>query len=172
MGARRSIRQYSKAPLPMGFLSQLLWSAQGITGSDHERTVPSAGGLYPLHLRISVQRVSEVDPGIYEYMTESHSLKLVGDRVPEGTLYELGIGDQPWLIGVAMPSQGGFSGITLAHNVASKSEVDAVLNQAVSAGAKLIKPAEEVFWGGYSGYFQDPEGHYWEVAYNPYQDLT
>lgn len=75
-------------------------------------------------------------------------------------------------IGLAISSPGGFSGITLAHNVASKSEVDAVLDQAVSAGAKLIKPARDVFWGGYSGYFQDPEGHYWEVAYNPYLDLT
>lgn len=75
-------------------------------------------------------------------------------------------------IGLAISSPGGFSGITLAHNVASKSEVDAVLDQAVSAGATLIKPARDVFWGGYSGYFQDPEGHYWEVAYNPYLDLT
>lgn len=75
-------------------------------------------------------------------------------------------------IGLPVPTQVGFPGITLAHNVAGKSEVDAVLGRAVSAGAKLIKPAAEVFWGGYSGYFQDPEGHYWEVAYNPYQDLT
>lgn len=75
-------------------------------------------------------------------------------------------------IGLAVPPQTGFSGITLAHNVASTSEVDAVLSQAVVAGAQLIKPAQEAFWGGYSGYFQDPDGHYWEVAYNPYQDLT
>lgn len=75
-------------------------------------------------------------------------------------------------IGVAAPDRGGFSGMTLAHNVSSRSDVDAVLNQAVSAGARLIKPAEEAFWGGYSGYFQDPEGHYWEVAYNPFMDLT
>jgi hypothetical protein len=53
-------------------------------------------------------------------------------------------------IGVAVSAQGGFSGVTLAHNVASKAEVDAVLDQAVSAGAELIKPAEEAFWGGYS----------------------
>jgi len=75
-------------------------------------------------------------------------------------------------IGLSEPVQFGFSGITLAHNVASKPEVDAVLEKAVAAGAKLVKPAQEVFWGGYSGYFQDTEGHYWEVAYNPYQDLT
>lgn len=75
-------------------------------------------------------------------------------------------------IGLDASSPTGFSGITLAHNVASKDEVNAVLAQAVSAGATLVKPAEEVFWGGYSGYFQDPEGHYWEVAFNPYEDLT
>ncbi|TFH87235.1 VOC family protein [Billgrantia azerbaijanica] len=75
-------------------------------------------------------------------------------------------------IGLADATQGSFSGVTLAHNVATKAEVDDVLDQAVAAGAKLVKPAQEAFWGGYSGYFQDPEGHYWEVAYNPYQDLT
>jgi uncharacterized protein len=62
----------------------------------------------------------------------------------------------------------GFSGISLAHNVASDSEVDAVLAHAVACGAKLIKPAEKVFWGGYSGYFSDTEGHLWEVAHNPF----
>lgn len=75
-------------------------------------------------------------------------------------------------IGLPSAKPGGFSGITLAHNVASKAEVDAVLERAVNAGATLIKAAQEVFWGGYSGYFQDTEGHYWEVAYNPFQDLT
>ena len=62
--------------------------------------------------------------------------------------------------------------MTLAHNVASKEEVDAVVQLAVSAGAKLIKQPQDVFWGGYSGYFADPEGHLWEVAYNPFMDLT
>jgi catechol 2,3-dioxygenase-like lactoylglutathione lyase family enzyme len=62
----------------------------------------------------------------------------------------------------------GFPGITLAHNVASRDEVDRVLAQAVAAGARLIKPAREVFWGGYSGYFSDPDGHLWEVAWNPH----
>lgn len=61
----------------------------------------------------------------------------------------------------------GFSGFALAHNVASEAEVDAVLAQAVAAGATLVKPAQQVFWGGYSGYFSDPDGHLWEVAYNP-----
>jgi uncharacterized protein len=56
---------------------------------------------------------------------------------------------------------------TLGHNVNSKSEVDAVMDQAKRAGAMIVKPAHDTFWGGYSGYFQDPDGHVWEVAWNP-----
>ncbi|WP_111508659.1 VOC family protein [Mycobacterium kyogaense] len=65
------------------------------------------------------------------------------------------------------PVDGRFSGITIAVNQRSEAEVDAVLEQAVAAGATLLKPAERVFWGGYSGYFADPDGHVWEVALNP-----
>ena len=56
---------------------------------------------------------------------------------------------------------------TLGHNVMSESEVDTVMDQAIAAGARLIKPAGKSFWGGYTGYFQDPDGHLWEVVYNP-----
>jgi catechol 2,3-dioxygenase-like lactoylglutathione lyase family enzyme len=70
------------------------------------------------------------------------------------------------------PEGSGFRGITLAHNVGSKKEVNAVVDLAVSKGAKRIKEPQEVFWGGYSGYFADPDGHLWEVAYNPFTDLT
>lgn len=62
----------------------------------------------------------------------------------------------------------GFSGITLAHNTRSVEEVDRVLQKAEQAGAKIIKKAQKVFWGGYSGYFADPDGHLWEVAWNPF----
>ena len=62
----------------------------------------------------------------------------------------------------------GFSGVTLAHNVRTREEVDALLEVAVAAGATLVKPAEDTFWGGYSGYFADPEGYLWEVAWNPH----
>ncbi|RYG73549.1 VOC family protein [bacterium] len=57
--------------------------------------------------------------------------------------------------------------ITLAHNVTSKAEVDEVLEHAQKAGATTVKAAHDTFWGGYSGYFQDPDGHLWEVAWNP-----
>jgi uncharacterized protein len=62
----------------------------------------------------------------------------------------------------------GFSGITISHNVDSESAVDEVLEQAVSAGAKLVKPSQKAFWGGYSGYFADPDRYLWEVAHNPF----
>lgn len=63
---------------------------------------------------------------------------------------------------------GGFGGITLAQNVTDKKAVDLVLSQAVNAGGVLLKPAHETEWGGYSGYFADPDGHPWEVAWNPF----
>jgi catechol 2,3-dioxygenase-like lactoylglutathione lyase family enzyme len=65
------------------------------------------------------------------------------------------------------PQGSGFGGITLAYNTRSREEVDAVLAEAKAAGATIPKPAEDAFWGGYSGYFADPDGHLWEVAWNP-----
>lgn len=70
-------------------------------------------------------------------------------------------------VGVSV-ERSGFSGVTLAHNVRTREEVDAVLEEAVAAGAKLVKPAQDTIWGGYSGYFADPEGYLWEVAWNPH----
>ncbi len=68
-----------------------------------------------------------------------------------------------------VPAAGsGFEGFALAHNVSSREEVDRVLEQAVGAGARLVKPAQDAFWGGYTGYFSDPDGHLWEVAWNPH----
>jgi catechol 2,3-dioxygenase-like lactoylglutathione lyase family enzyme len=62
---------------------------------------------------------------------------------------------------------GAASAVSLGHNVATAAEVDAVMQQAAQAGASVIKPAAATFWGGYAGYFQDPDGHLWEVVYNP-----
>jgi uncharacterized protein len=62
----------------------------------------------------------------------------------------------------------GFRGFALAYNVRSHEEVDSVLAEAKTAGAKIVKPAQEAFWGGYSGYFSDPDGFLWEVAWNPF----
>lgn len=62
---------------------------------------------------------------------------------------------------------GGWGGVTLAHNVRSPAEVDAVLDEAQAAGGRIARPAAETFWGGYSGVFVDPDGHPWEIAHNP-----
>jgi len=57
--------------------------------------------------------------------------------------------------------------VTIGHNVATRGEVDAVMAQATQAGAKVVKPAQATFWGGYAGYFQDPDDHLWEIIWNP-----
>ena len=62
----------------------------------------------------------------------------------------------------------GFAGVTLAYNAASKADVDAVFAHALSCSAKKLKQPQDVFWGGYSGYFADSDGHMWEVAWNPF----
>lgn len=57
--------------------------------------------------------------------------------------------------------------LSLGHNVSSRAEVDSVMAQAEAAGARIVKPAQDTFWGGYAGYFQDPDSHLWEVVWNP-----
>ena len=71
--------------------------------------------------------------------------------------------------GAALPA---FRGMSLAWNCQTESEVDEVLATAVEAGGTLLKPAQKAFWGGYHGYFTDPEGHLWEVAHNPHFPLS
>ena len=70
------------------------------------------------------------------------------------------------------PAGDGFRAVTLAHNVGSDAEVDAALAHAERCGARIVKPACRVFWGGYSGYFADPDGHLWEIAHNPFASLS
>jgi uncharacterized protein len=73
---------------------------------------------------------------------------------------------------VADSPSGGFSGVTLAYNARSREDADAAMAEALAAGAALTKPLEEVFWGGYSGYFADPDGHLWEVVHNPHATIA
>ena len=97
-----------------------------------------------------------------------------GNDHPEVVFYQLGgmvlalFSREALAADARIPAEGsGFGGITLAYNARTRAEVDAVLAQAEAAGAKILKPAEDAFWGGYSGYFADPDGHPWEVAWNP-----
>lgn len=66
------------------------------------------------------------------------------------------------------PEGTGFNSFAIAHNVHSEGEVDRVMKEALDAGAELVKEPQKVFWGGYSGYFKDPDGHLWEIAHNPF----
>ncbi len=68
--------------------------------------------------------------------------------------------------------RGAFSGFTLAHNTRQKSEVDEILQLAALSGGKIVKPAADTFWGGYSGYFSDPDGYLWEVAYADFWEFN
>ncbi len=75
-------------------------------------------------------------------------------------------------LGIPADTIGGFSGITLAHNVRSAEEVAPIIERAVAAGGRLLKPAQDIFWGGFVGYFADLDGHVWEVAHNPFAPLS
>ncbi len=74
-------------------------------------------------------------------------------------------------LGIPADAIGGFSGVTLAHNVRSAEEVAPLLDAARVAGGRVLKEAQDVFWGGFHGYFCDPDGHVWEVAHNPFSPL-
>lgn len=97
------------------------------------------------------------------------------DATPEVAFFSLNgswlglYGREPLAVDAGVsPEGGGFSGVALAHNVATEAEVESVLALAVRAGAVMTKPAQKAAWGGYHGYFKDPDGHLWEVAYNPF----
>ena len=98
--------------------------------------------------------VSEENPGIVFFQSDGVTLALY----PRAGLAED--------IDPANPPQGeGFSGITLAYNTREQGDVDKIIALAAQAGGKIVKPPQRVFWGGYSGYFSDPDGYYWEVTY-------
>ena len=75
-------------------------------------------------------------------------------------------------MGIDVNEIGGFSGITLAHNVRSAGDVAPMLAAAEAAGGRILRPAGDVFWGGHMGYFADPDGHVWEIAHNPFAPLA
>jgi uncharacterized protein len=79
---------------------------------------------------------------------------------------DAGLAEQD-LAGNSQPSGAAFRGVALAHNVHSRAEVDAIIDQAAAAGAVITRAPADTFYGGYAGWFQDPDGHLWEVAHNP-----
>ena len=73
---------------------------------------------------------------------------------------------------VKLPAPGTFHGVTLAYNARSKDEITSIFARVAEAGTHIAKAPQDTFWGGYSGYFSDPDGHYWEVAWGPMFDFT
>ncbi|MBL8882495.1 MAG: VOC family protein [Hyphomicrobium sp.] len=125
--------------------------------------------------RITLITLGVADVAVSRTFYEKLGFVASGDSNPNVTFFQAGglvvalFGRQALAedAGIAN-SKPGFSGITLAHNVTTRQEVEDVLAEAAGAGGTLIKPAQATFWGGYAGYFADPDGHLWEVAHNPF----
>jgi len=101
---------------------------------------------------------SASQPGVAFFQANGLALALFGRT---DLARDAGVEDRPT----------GFAAVTLAYNTRSKQEADEVYARAIAAGARAVKPPQDVFWGGYSGYFADPDGHLWEVAWNPFFPL-
>ena len=118
----------------------------------------------------------------FEFYTDGLGLTPADDGSPDdGIVFfqlhpPLKLARDPWdklAEDVGCPADGeGFRGVTVAHNVREHDQVDEVIEQARDAGANIVKEPEEVFWGGYSGYFADPDDHLWEVAFNPHDSIV
>lgn len=127
------------------------------------------------------QRVSMVTLGVRDIERAKAFYRALGWRGGEasGTVFFQSGGMAVVLWGRAqlaadaniVDADAGFSGIALAHNVRTRSDVDVVLATATAAGAEITRPAAETFYGGYAGYFRDPDGHLWEIAHNPHFTL-
>lgn len=102
-------------------------------------------------------------PTTYEESGQVAFFITAGTRLSLYPLAELAADISPEI----QPLRTGFGGITLAHNVRTREEVAETLALAERAGARIVKPAQDADWGGHSGYFTDPDGYYWEVAWNP-----
>lgn len=127
--------------------------------------------------RISLITLAARDPealaGFYEALGWQRSDAMPGMVVFDLLGQAIGIYSRAALaedMGVA-PDTLGHGAMTLAHNVGSAEEVDALMAKAEAAGAKILRPGGPVHWGGHIGYFADPEGHVWEIAHNPFSPL-
>lgn len=135
---------------------------------------PAAGPALPGGISLVTLGVSDL-PASVAFYSQGLGLRLSAHSNRDIAFFEL---DGSWLAlyprealaadaGVPSAGPGGFAGFTLAHNLASAEAVDAFMARAGSAGAQIVKPPAQAFWGGYSGYFRDPDGFLWEVAWNP-----
>ena len=120
--------------------------------------LPRAVALYGDGLGFPTKGIvgEEFEHGAVAFFDLDHGLKLA-TWPRESLAHDVGMAASP-----RSPTE-----FAIAHNVATEAEVDAVMEKAKAAGAVIAKPAQPTFYGGYAGYFQDPDGHLWEVAYNP-----
>jgi uncharacterized protein len=131
---------------------------------------------HPIHITLVTLGVSDVQASAVFY--EKLGLKRAPASQEAVVFFDMGggalglFGREPLAKDAGVPPQGdGFRAVTLAWNQPDEDSVDNAILRAVEAGGRLVKAAEKVFWGGYSGYFSDPDGHLWEVAHNPYAAL-
>ena len=124
-------------------------------------------------------RISMITLGVHDLQTSIAFYEKLGlprmDSPPEVAFFTLNgtwlglYGREALAADANVPANGsGFDGITLSHNLKTEAEVDAAMQEAEAAGAEIVKPAQKAEWGGYHGYFKDPDDHLWEIAYNPY----
>lgn len=130
----------------------------------------------PIHITLVTLGVDDVQVSAAFY--ETLGLKRSSASQEEVAFFDMGglalglFGRESLALDAGVPAGGtGFNSFTLAWNQPDNASVDAALDRALAAGGKLVKSAEKVFWGGYSGYFADPDGHLWEVAHNPFAPL-
>jgi catechol 2,3-dioxygenase-like lactoylglutathione lyase family enzyme len=132
------------------------------------------GGADFMDPRISVITLGVTDMARARAFYERLGWRASSQSQPGVTFFQVGglvlslYGREALAEDAQVPLGSGFGGVTLAYNVRSKAEVAATLAEAERAGGRILKPAQDVFWGGHSGYFADPEGHAWEVAWNPF----
>ena len=130
----------------------------------------------PIHITLVTLGVADVQASAAFY--EKLGLKRAPASQEAVVFFDMGgvalglFGREPLAEDAGVLSAGqGFRAVTLAWNQKDEEAVDEAIIRAVESGGRLVKAAEKVFWGGYSGYFADPDGHLWEVAYNPYAPL-
>jgi len=126
-------------------------------------------------LSIVTLGVRNVDKARAFYEALGWEPKSTDEDMATYNLIGMGIALFPW-DGLAEDAQvplagEGFRGVTLAYTVRAKEEVAPTLEAAAKAGGRIVKPAQDAYWGGHSGYFADPDGHLWEVAWNPHSPL-
>lgn len=127
--------------------------------------------------RLSLITLGVVDVARSRRFYEALGWRASGASQAEVTFFQLGgIALSLWgraelAADAEVPNGGGFGGVALAHNARSRAEVDAILEEERAAEGRVLKVAHETFWGGYAGYFADPDGHPWEVAWNPHFGL-